>query len=318
MPAPVTVAIPTRNAGSEFEQTLAGVRSQRLDRVVDLLICDSGSSDETLSVARRYGARMIHISPESFSHGGTRNLLMSEAHGDHVAFLTQDAVPAGDGWLAGLLAAFKLAPNVGLTFGPYRPRPDAPLSVRRELATWFDSFAENGARIDTLEPGQESAPAQCFRGHLGFFTDANGCVARRAWQRAPFRHVAYAEDHLLAQDMLRAGFAKVYVPDAAVIHSHAYSLRQWMRRSFDEARAVRYVYDWVEPPRVVARNMRGNVIVDWRWARRTDKSSGWEQVSLVAASLLHHGARAAGELLGSRADRLPARVVGLLSLEGRR
>ena len=53
-----------------------------------------------------------------------------------------------------------------------------------------------------------------------FFTDANGCVARDAWERVPFRGVAYAEDQLLARDMLAAGYVKVYRPDAAVIHSH--------------------------------------------------------------------------------------------------
>ena len=42
--------------------------------------------------------------------------------------------------------------------------------------------------------------------------------------------------------MLRAGYAKVYVPDAAVIHSHEYSPGEWLRRSFDEARAVAEVY----------------------------------------------------------------------------
>ncbi len=318
MPTPVTVAIPTLNAGSGFEQTLAGIRAQRLDRDIELLICDSGSSDDTVSVARRYRARVIEIPRERFSHGGTRNLLMSESHGDHVAFLTQDAVPAAEDWLAWLLAAFTLAPDVGLAFGPYRPRADASVSVRRELSTWFDLFAEAGARIDRLTSGQEHAPARTFFGRLGYFTDANGCVARRAWEKVPFREIGYAEDHLLAQDMLRAGFAKAYVPEAAVIHSHDYSPGQWLRRSFDEARAMREVYDWTAGPRVVTRNLRGNVMADWRWVRRTGSASGREQVSLLAASLMHHGARAAGEVLGSRADRLPRRVIGLLSLEGRR
>jgi rhamnosyltransferase len=313
----VTVAIPTWNAGAGFEETLTAVRSQCLPAEIELLICDSGSSDDTVSLARRYGARVLQIPHESFSHGGTRNLLMSEARGDHVAFLTQDAVPASDDWLARLLSAFSLAPEVGLVFGPYRPRPEASLSVRRELSAWFDSFSDGGARIDTLEPGRASAPARSFLGHLGFFTDANGCLARRAWERVPFRDIAYAEDHLLAQDMLRAGFAKVYVPEAAVIHSHAYSPGQEMRRRFDEARAIHEVYGWVAGPRMRARNLRGNVLADLRWARRTGAGSGWGEIALLPASLMYHGARAAGELLGGRAELLPARFAAALSLEGR-
>jgi rhamnosyltransferase len=317
----VTVAIPTLNAGPDFAQTLAAVRAQRVDLEMQLLICDSGSADETVALAVSYGADVIEIPRESFSHGGTRNLLMSRARGDHVAFLTQDAVPATDDWLAGLLAAFALAPDVGLAFGPYRPRPGASVSVAQELTSWFDSFSAGEPRIDALEPAQKDAPARQFLGHLGFFTDANGCLSRAAWEQVPFRRIAYAEDHLLAQDMLRAGFAKVYVPEAAVIHSHEYSPRQWLGRSFDEARAMRDVYDWAVEPRTAARNLRGNVMADWRWARREaaapGRLPGRKDVPVLAASLAHHGACAAGGLLGSRADRLPPWLVARLSLEGR-
>ena len=318
MPNTVTVAIPTLNAGPSFARTLAAVGSQRLeDQDLELLICDSGSSDETVSLARSYGAEVIEIPPEQFSHGGTRNLLMSRSRGDHVAFLTQDAVPAGRDWLSSLVAAFALAPGVGLAFGPYRPQAGARLSVVRELASWFDSFSDGGPRVDALPPTARDAPPRHFMGHLGFFTDVNGCIARAAWERIPFREIAYAEDHLLAQDMLRAGFSKVFVPDAAVVHSHDYSAPEWLRRNFDEARAVREVYGWSLDGRSATRNLRGGVIGDWRWARERGLASLGSGVSVLWASLLYHGARACGGWLGGHADRIPASVVARLSLERR-
>ena len=255
-----------------------------------------------MALARSYGAQVIEIPPEQFSHGGTRNLLMSRSRGDHVAFLTQDAVPAAADWLSALVAAFALAPAVGLVFGPYRPQPGARLSVVRELTSWFESFSDGAPRIDALAPEARDAPPRQFMGQLGFFTDANGCVARAAWREVPFREIAYAEDHLLAQDMLRAGYAKVYVPEAAVIHSHEYSPGQWLRRSFDEARAVREVYGFALGGRAAIRNVRGGVSGDRRWAREHGGGSG---TRLLGASLLHHGVRAAGTFLGGRAERLP-------------
>jgi rhamnosyltransferase len=316
----VTVAIPTLNAGPDFERTLAAVRAQRVDRDMQLLICDSGSADDTLAVARAHDADLIQIPGGSFSHGGTRNLLMAQARGDHVAFLTQDAVPSTEDWLVRLLAAFELAPDVGLAFGPYRPRPEASVSVARELTSWFDSFSTREPRIDVLPAADRDAPPRHFLGHLGFFTDANGCVARAAWQQVPFRRIAYAEDHLLAQDMLRAGFAKVYVPAAAVIHSHEYSAWEWLRRSFDEARATDEVYGYAPSGQVrdAARNLRGNVMADWRWVRAGDRLPRRDALSSLAGSTIHHAARTVGALLGARADRLPAPLVAQLSLEGRR
>ena len=63
----------------------------------------------------------------------------------------------------------------------------------------------------------------------------------------------YAEDQALALDMLRAGYAKAYVPDAAVIHSHEYGAasRSSGARSTSGA-ALREVHGWVEPASPVA------------------------------------------------------------------
>ena len=153
---------------------------------------------------------------EQFSHGETRNLLMRRAQGEYIAFLTQDAVPADHRWLSRLLEGFALAPDVALVYGPYRPRDDATPMVARELTEWFRSFAPDGApRIDRLAASERTIPATVLEGIRGFFTDANGCIARAAWEAVPFRPIPYAEDRALALDMLRAGYAKVYVPAGA-------------------------------------------------------------------------------------------------------
>ena len=80
-------------------------------------MADSGSTDGSRELAspRRGGDRRP---AGEFSHGGTRNLLVERASGAHVAFLTQDAVPADERWLARLLEGFELADDVGLVFGP--------------------------------------------------------------------------------------------------------------------------------------------------------------------------------------------------------
>jgi rhamnosyltransferase len=225
---------------------------------------------------------------------------MERASGAHVAFLTQDAIPLGTGWLQALLDGFAVADDVGLVFGPYRARPDASPVVARELADWFASFAPSGApRVDRLAPGEELADLRALLGPRAFFTDANGCVSRAAWERVPFRAAPYAEDHLLALDMLAAGYAKVFQPTAAVEHSHEYPPLAWFRRCFDEWRGLREVYGHVEPVRAVPRNLRGQVRADG------------------LRSLPHWGIRAAGALAGSRADRFPPRVRRAMSLERR-
>ena len=77
---------------------------------------------------------------------------------------------------------------------------------------------------------------------------------------------------MLALDMLRAGYAKAYVPDAAVIHSHEYRV-EWLRRSFDEARALQEIYGFSSRSDIGASRsaLWGQVGADWRWVARAPR-----------------------------------------------
>jgi GT2 family glycosyltransferase len=321
----VTVAIPVRNGGELFVRTLRALARQTVAH--ELLVCDSGSRDGSLAVARAHGARVLEIEAGEFNHGGTRNLLLGEARGERVALLTQDAEPADELWLERLLEGFSLAENVGLVYGPYLPRPEASPAVTMELQGWFSSLSPGGEPcVERLSSEERALPAGALLtragaeliGRRGFFTDANACVARSIWERVPYRKVACAEDRLLALDVLRAGYAKVYVPRAAVLHSHDYTALEHLRRCFDEWRALREVYGWREPasPRHLVGQLRGSL----GSAQREPSVAGLppaRRVATLAAVGGHHMVRLTGAVLGSRADRLPPGLRQRLSLERR-
>ena len=174
--------------------------------------------------------------------------------------------------------------------------------VRRELTEYFATFG--GARLDR---GDGDA------GPRAYFSSANGAVARWAWERIPFRDVPYAEDQQLAREMLEAGFAKAFLPDAAVVHSHDHPPRRALGRYFDDFRALAEVHGHREPlsPRYIAARVRNDVAADRAFVRR----EGLEPQTL--RSLQHHTARALGRSLGSNADRLPAWLRRSISLDGR-
>ena len=319
----VTVAIPVRNGGRRLEQALQALARQTVEH--ELVVCDSGSSDGSQAIARAHGARLIEIAPAAFSHGGTRNLLMHEARGAHVAMLTQDAEPADARWLETLLQGFELAGDVGIAYGAYRPRVEASLAVSLELERWFRSLAPDGEprleRLSELERGRQAGqglPVGALIGPRGFFTDANACLARSAWERVPFRDVAYAEDRVLAIDMLRAGYAKAYVPGATVLHSHDYGALEELRRCFDEWRGLLEVYGWREPvaPSHVTRRLRGELGAARRAVALTSMSSPRRRATLCEIGR-HNIVRLIGALLGSRADLLPPFARRVLSLERR-
>jgi glycosyltransferase involved in cell wall biosynthesis len=313
----VSVAIPVRDGGEPFAGVLAALAGQSVAH--ELLVCDSGSRDGSLELARKHGARVLEIPPGRFTHGGVRNRLMDAARSTHVALLTQDAEPADARWLERLLEGFRLAADVAIVYGPYRPRAHASPPVRIELERWFASLSPDGApQVERLASSERTLPAVELIGRRGFFTDANACLARAAWERVPFREVPYAEDRVLAIDMLRAGYAKAFLPEAAVIHSHDYTAGEQLRRCFDEWRGLREVYGWREPasPVRIAAQLRGAIGHARRELIREGVPGGRRRATLAAVAR-HHVICVAGGLLGSYADRLPADARRRLSLEGR-
>jgi rhamnosyltransferase len=313
----VSVAIPVRNGGELFAGVLRALATQSVKH--ELLVCDSGSTDGSLELARAHGARVLKIAPERFSHGGVRNRLMDAAEGAQVALLTQDAEPADERWLERLMEGFRLAEDVAIVYGPYRPRPAAAFPVRNELEQWFASLSPDGCpRLERLEEHERSLPAIELLGRRGFFTDANACLERAAWERVQFREVPYAEDRVLAIDMLRAGYSKVFVPAAVVLHSHDYTTVEQLRRCFDEWRGLREVYGWREPasPTHLLARLRG-ALGQARSELIAEGASLVRRWGTLGAVGRHHLVCLSGALLGSRANRLPAGARRRLSLERR-
>ena len=284
-------------------------------------MCDSGSRDDTIAIARSYGAR---------GHRNRALELLSRADPEpaHATVCRRSRRVSDPGFGArrrpmARQAARRVRPRRrrGAHLRPVpaaaRCQPDGGARAERVvwivLARWIGHGSIGSAR----RSGR--FPARALLGPRGFFTDANGCVARAAWDEVPFRQVPYAEDHVLALDMMRAGYAKVFLPDAAVIHSHDYSAWQWLRRSFDEGRALHEVYGFAEPCRP-AHGAAEDLGPGRRGLAMVPRSMRGGSAPIARACSLAAGSTRRARLGASsagRAERLPEPLVRRLSLERR-
>jgi len=192
--------------------------------------------------------------------------------------------------------------------------------IKAEMERHFASWGE-GREIDVQRLDRSPAGIAAYRefpGQLTFLSDVNCAIARWAWKRVPYREVPYAEDQLLGRELIEAGYAKVFHPQARVLHSHDYPPIAFLRRYFDEFRSLREVlgYRHAWGPVRTALDVRGLVGADARWLR-THGFHGVELAPPLAVSARHHALRMAGAILGSRADRLPLPLRRSLSLDGR-
>ena len=105
----ISVIIPTLNAAQHLQPLLSRLREQSFPPD-EILVVDSASTDGTAALAQSLGARVISIPRESFDHGGTRHLAATEARGDLLLFLTQDALPADDSYIRNLVPLLPMKP----------------------------------------------------------------------------------------------------------------------------------------------------------------------------------------------------------------
>ncbi|MBY4949088.1 glycosyltransferase family 2 protein [Cupriavidus respiraculi] len=239
-----TVLIPTKNGGARFGEVLARLVSQRTPWPFEILVIDSGSSDGTLELCRQYPQVRLHtIPPAEFGHGRTRNLGVSLSQAEFIAVITQDALPEHDQWLARMVAALERDPQIAGAFGRHLPYDDANPFVKRDLKLHFDNFARQDpvARLDDRERYDRE---EGYRQVLHFFSDNNACIRRSVWEQIPYPDVDFAEDQIWAKQIIEAGYAKAYVDDAAVFHSHDFGVIETLRRSFDESAAFRRLFGY--------------------------------------------------------------------------
>ena len=244
----VTVALLTKNGGTRLKECVRAIGAQRMRYDVELLAIDSGSRDgtyEALKAIRR--AKVVAIRPEEFQHGRTRNLAMQIASGELVVFITQDAVPESEAWLAQFVDFMDEHPEVAGAFGHQVAQPGASPLEAWEIGRHFDSFKSGpflfrAGGDHATDTGDQSAA----RSH--FFSNVNSCIRRTAWQQIPFPEIDFGEDQAWASEVHRAGYATGYVEGAVVRHSHDYGVLSLLRRRYDESRFMRRRFGYALVP----------------------------------------------------------------------
>jgi len=225
----VSIIILTKNAGKRLKAVLDGVFSNIKAFDAEVLIVDSGSTDETKGIISGYPARFIEIGPDSFGHGKTRNLGAREARGEVLVYLTQDAIPCNKEWLSTLVANLN-APGVAGAFGRQLPEEGSS-----PIERFYLSYLYPGRRIvrDSLDPGN------CLLKDM-FFSNVNSAILKCEWEKRKFNEqLIMSEDQEWSRAVLLAGRKIVYDPQAAVFHSHKYTLKQLITRNFDSGVSLR-------------------------------------------------------------------------------
>lgn len=224
----ISVVIPVKNGAPWLRKTLDSVFRQTMISDTEVIILDSGSTDESGNITKAYPVQLIAIPAEDFNHGETRNLGVRSARGKFVVMTVQDAEPVDEHWLSNLLQGFD-SDNVAGVCG----QQIVPHDVDKNPIDWFRPVSEPRMRRYVLANGFGfSSLAPSDKMQMCAWDNVNAMYRRDVLLKLPFRRTSFAEDALWARDALESGYEIVYNPKAQVRHYHFETPDFIYRRTF--------------------------------------------------------------------------------------
>ncbi|MCQ4690846.1 glycosyltransferase family 2 protein [Clostridium sp. SL.3.18] len=306
----VSIVIPTKNAGPLLDKVLDRVFRQKTKYEYEVICVDSGSSDETLSIIKKYPCKLYEIQASEFGHGKTRNFGASKGTGEYIVFITQDAMPASKEWLQNFIDGMKIDTEIVGGFGIHYPYPDCNVIDKRDLYYHFKNFGEDNTIFQlTDENRKRYEEEEGYRHLMSFFSDNNSCVRREIFDKYPYEDVDFAEDQIWARKMIELGYKKLYCPYAPVYHSHNFKLSTYFTRYFDEYKGLYYLQNfristsWLKLPLQVMKH----VLADARYIRHLETSKK-EKIYWIVYSICRNASRYYGGYLGGKYDTYSPRI----------
>jgi GT2 family glycosyltransferase len=241
----ISVIIPTKNGGELFRESLEMIFSQEIDCQLDVIVIDSGSTDQTLEICAAYSVRLIQIPASSFGHSSTRNLGIEVAKGEICVLTVQDAVAVDNTWLAKLVEPMIRDENVAGVFGQQVSTAEASLMERCCKSLWYQEWRadwKNEHRQLPVEPRHWHQLSLEQKRQYARFDNVNSCIRKSVWQKIPLPDVSYAEDIAWAINVLSSGFSIFWQPDAKVFHSHNRSLAYEFKRSYVDMKTISVMF----------------------------------------------------------------------------
>ena len=212
----ISVLIRSHNDIKFIRQTVEMLLAQETDDALEIISCDDHSTDGTAEYLASVPQLRCITPPEGkYVPGKTLNHMIAHAKGEFIVFNNGDAVPLHKEYLKNLIVPLK-DKNVDCVFGNQIARADAYAVIRKDYERAF---------------GDGSISKSWGR----FFSLVSSGFRREDLLSKPFNDkIQYSED---AEWVYRNCANIAYVPEAAVEHSHNYTLSEVRKRFFNEGLA---------------------------------------------------------------------------------
>jgi rhamnosyltransferase len=217
-----SIVIRAFNEEEHIGRLLEGILQQTV-KDVEVIVVDSGSTDHTTTIARRFNATLIQIPPADFTFGHSLNKGIESAHAEIVLIASAHVYPVYPDWIEQMMQIFK-DPKIALVYGKQRGTPESHFSEQQIFLHWY--------------PEESHIPQE-----NPFCNNANVAIRRSLWKENPYDvTLPGLEDLAWAKWALDRKYKIGYVSEAEIIHVHNESWHGIHNRYKREGMAFKQIY----------------------------------------------------------------------------
>lgn len=216
----ISVVIRTYNEQKHIREVLESLKKQTYKNY-EIIVLDSDSTDNTLSIAEEYGVRIEHIRKTDFNYSYASNKCVELSTGDIVCFLSGHSVPVKETYLEETNKIFQ-EKQIGACYGDVIALPDGSFTEKA-----FNRLGYIKNRIKGINSSMKLETEI----HPGIFSCSNASARRDLLMKHPFAEALGrgGEDIEVAYRIIKDGYYIACVPELLVMHSHGKNFFEFIK-----------------------------------------------------------------------------------------
>jgi rhamnosyltransferase len=212
----ISVIIPVRNGAKTLHRCLSTIINQTLNDALEIIVLDSGSTDESREIALSYGAKVIEIPTGTFNHGLTRNEGVHYVTGTLVFFTVQDAWPSEKSMIEKMSKHFDDAAVMAVV-----GHQAVPHEKDKNPFVWYKPYSEPQVTERKLNDGRVFENLSiCEQQSIISWDNVVAMYRRSALEEQPFEKTAFAEDWIWSYNALKKGWKLLHDSSLVMYHYH--------------------------------------------------------------------------------------------------
>ena len=217
-----SIIIRSFNEEKHIARLMEGIKRQNMFTSLEVILVDSGSTDNTVFIAQANGAKIVHIAPKDFSFGRALNAGCAVASGEFLLFASAHVYPLFTNWIEKMIAPFH-DQKVALVYGSQIGNELTKYSEEQLFKQWFPKHSN-------------------YKQEIPFCNNANAVIRKSLWEEQPYDELLTGlEDLDWVMKMQKRGYYIAYEAEATIVHVHEETPAKILNRYQREAISLKKI-----------------------------------------------------------------------------